>query len=113
MSKYIINNCVIPTIETTRTKYALIILIRNRYFASGIFYQNKCIMHYASQRYAIRKGQGKLQSSCDLNNNGKAKSMGAQSRRQGEIKLREDMQYALQRYYNNDLLACVAICLSS
>ena len=48
------------------------------------------IAHKTSTRYTIRKGQGGSQSSHDSSKN-KAKSVGAQLRREGEKQLREDV----------------------
>jgi hypothetical protein len=68
----------------------VVLLLRSGRFAGGVFQGDRCVTHRAFQRYTVRKGQGKSQSSQD-NSKSKAKSVGAQLRRAGEQSLKEDI----------------------
>jgi len=79
----------------------IVVLIQSGRFASAVFNlqsSNKhtkdttpqMIAHKTSTRYTVRKGQGGSQSSHDQNKS-KAKSVGAQLRREGEKQLRHDV----------------------
>jgi hypothetical protein len=68
----------------------VVLLLRSGRFAGGVFQGDQILTHRAFQRYTVRKGQGKAQSSQD-NSKSKAKSMGAQLRRAGEQGLKEDI----------------------
>lgn len=57
------------------------------------------LTHTTSTRYTVRKGQGGSQSSHDMSKS-KAKSVGAQLRREGEKKLREDVHAAWIKFHN-------------
>ena len=57
------------------------------------------LTHTTSTRYTVRKGQGGSQSSHDMSKS-KAKSVGAQLRREGEKKLREDVHAAWVKFHN-------------
>jgi hypothetical protein len=72
-----------------QNKPVVILLLRSGRFAGGVFQGDVCLTHRTLQRYTVRKGQGKSQSTQD--GNSRAKSMGSQLRRAGEISLREDV----------------------
>jgi hypothetical protein len=71
------------------TQPVMVVLLRSGRLAAAVFSMNTCLAHRASTRYTIRKGQGKAQSTQDGNR--RAKSIGSQLRRQGELALREDV----------------------
>lgn len=75
----------------------LVLSLQSGRFAAAIFHKGDCIQHTTSTRYTMRKGQGGAQSSND-NAKGKAKSMGSQLRRQGEIQLRNDVANAMREW---------------
>lgn len=75
----------------------LVLTLQSGRFAAAIFHKGDCIKHTTSTRYTMRKGQGGAQSSND-NAKGKAKSMGSQLRRQGEIQLRNDVANAMREW---------------
>ena len=75
--------------KTLQTHPVLVILLRSGRLAAAIFNGQTCTAHRVSTKYTVRKGQGKAQSSQDGNR--KAKSIGSQLRRQGELALREDL----------------------
>ena len=75
--------------KTLQTHSVLVILLRSGRLAAAIFKGQTCLAHRVSTRYTVRKGQGKAQSNQDGNR--KAKSIGSQLRRQGELALREDL----------------------
>jgi hypothetical protein len=91
-------------IQTSPT--ILIVLLQSGRFASAVFTLSQqtshnnnnnnnvptliMLAHKTSTRYTIRKGQGGSQSAHDANKS-KAKSMGAQLRREGEKQLRHDV----------------------
>lgn len=78
----------------------IVVLLQSGRFVAGVFTlkttthskvpQLTMIAHKTSTRYTIRKGQGGSQSNHDSSKN-KAKSVGAQLRREGEKQLREDV----------------------
>jgi len=86
----------------------VVLLIRSGRFAGGVFKRDKCLIHRACQRYTIRKGQGKAQSAQD-NSKRKAKSMGAQLRRAGEISLKEDIHETLLSWKSHIESACLVL----
>ncbi|CAB9497009.1 Ankyrin repeat and zinc finger domain containing 1 [Seminavis robusta] len=75
--------------QAAQENHVLVLLLRSGRFAAGIFSKSKCLVHRACQRYTVRKGQGKAQSTQDAK--GRPKSMGAQLRRQGEENLQQDI----------------------
>ena len=74
----------------------VVLLLRSGRFAGGVLVQEKCLQHRACQRYTVRRGQGKAQSSQDGSR--RPKSMGAQLRRQGEVALWQDVKETLQQW---------------
>lgn len=74
-------------------KNVIVLLLRSGRFAAAVFSGGECLKHTSSQRYTVRKGQGKAQSSQDGNR--RPKSIGAQLRRAGEQSLKEDIQTTL------------------
>ena len=91
-----INPTLLPTPPTAASLVSLstcskvlIILLRSGALSHCLF-TNATISHHATKcHYTVRKGQGGSQSSNDKGK-GKANSMGAQLRRDGERKTRED-----------------------
>jgi hypothetical protein len=71
-----------------------VVLLQSGRFACAIYNQGKCIKHTTFSRYTVRKGQGGSQSAMD-NAKGKAKSIGSQLRRAGEVQLRNDVYTTL------------------
>jgi len=92
------------------TNLTLVLLLRSGRFAAAIFHQGTCLKHTTSTRYTARKGQGGAQSSND-NAKGKAKSVGSQLRRSGEIQLRKDVASVLQDW-EQEIRKC-ALCFLS
>ena len=88
----------------------LIILLHSGRFAAAIFNGGKCINHTTSSRYTVRRGQGGSQSAMD-NAKGKAKSVGAQLRRAGEVQLRNDVFTTLSNW-KEDIDDCSLYLLS-
>jgi hypothetical protein len=86
-----------PMSKSNDKNLILILMLQSGRFAAGIFHKGNCIKHTTSTRYTIRKGQGGAQSSND-NSKGKAKSIGSQLRREGEVQLRQDVASALQEW---------------
>jgi len=86
--------------DTPSKSKSLVILLRSGAFASAVF--TNCdaepILHSTKKRYTVRKGQGGAQGSND-SNNGKAKSIGAQLRRDGEKKLWIDVRDTLVKWH--------------
>jgi len=74
----------------------IVLLLRSGRFAAAVFKGPECIQHTSSQRYTVRKGQGKAQSSQDGRR--RPKSMGSQLRRAGEQSLKEDIHATLQEW---------------
>jgi hypothetical protein len=68
----------------------VVLLLRSGRFVGGVFVAGTCVTHRSFQRYTVRKGQGKAQSTQD--NQRRPKSMGAQLRRAGEQNLKEDIE---------------------
>jgi hypothetical protein len=68
----------------------IVLLLRSGRFIGGVFVAGTCVTHRSFQRYTVRKGQGKAQSTQD--NQRRPKSMGAQLRRAGEQNLKEDIE---------------------
>ncbi|KAL3826913.1 hypothetical protein ACHAXA_005993 [Cyclostephanos tholiformis] len=108
----------------------IVVLLRSGRFASAVYAISKpnnsnrddddtskssvvtMIAHNTSTRYTIRKGQGGSQSNHDQSKN-KAKSVGAQLRREGEKKLREDVhdvwrEYRTRGYVSNSICVFVS-----
>ncbi|GKZ01225.1 hypothetical protein MPSEU_001073800 [Mayamaea pseudoterrestris] len=77
-------------------KLILILCVRSGRFAGAVYQRDTCIVHTSSQRYTVRKGQGKAQSTQDGNR--RPKSMGAQLRRAGEQLLKQDIQNTLTQW---------------
>uniref|UniRef100_A0A7S4JVM2 VLRF1 domain-containing protein n=1 Tax=Odontella aurita TaxID=265563 RepID=A0A7S4JVM2_9STRA len=72
----------------------VVLLLSSGRFAGAVFKGDRCVAHRVCTQYTVRRGQGGAQSSMD-SSKGKAKSIGAQLRRAGEIKLREDIKSSL------------------
>ena len=88
---------------------AIVLLLRSGKFAGGVFEGGKCTVHRACQRYTVRKGQGKAQSSQDGKR--RPKSMGAQLRRAGEQGLKEDIHSTIldwKHHFKNAALILVS-----
>lgn len=79
-------------------------------FAGGIFEGKDCLVHKVLHRYTMRAKAGGSQSSFD-SKNGKANSIGAQMRRQGEADLKEDIKKLMSAW--RDLLASASLILGS
>lgn len=79
-----------------QNKPIIVLFLRSGRFAAGVFVGDRCVVHTTSQRYTIRKGQGKAQSAQDSSR--RPKSMGAQLRRAGEVKLNEDVAETLREW---------------
>jgi Bacteroidetes VLRF1 release factor/Vms1-associating treble clef domain len=95
--------------NTSPAKMPVVVLImRSGRFAGGVFEGERCLVHRALQRYTVRKGQGKAQSSQD-NSKRKAKSMGAQLRRHGEQSLKEDIQATLMEWKDYIQRSCLIL----
>ena len=92
------------------SKAVVVITMRSGRFGGGVFVDGKCVSHKTSSRYTTRRGQGGAQSSNDKGK-GKAKSMGAQLRRAGEIALENDVKEACE-LWNAWLLGCALVFLS-
>jgi type IV secretory pathway VirB10-like protein len=95
---YGIDSCakLVKLSESVATQPVIVLLLRSGRFAGGVFCQNKCLVHRTCQRYTVRKGQGKAQSTQDGSR--RPKSMGAQLRRQGELKLWQDIKETMQQW---------------
>lgn len=89
-----------------KSKPIVVLLLKSGRFAGGVFMKEKCVIHRCCTRYTIRRGQGKSQSSND-GGKSKAKSMGAQLRRAGEVALQEDVMETLRNW--SDHLSNAAI----
>jgi hypothetical protein len=96
------NNLLSPTI--------IVVLLRSGRFVSAVYSlttttttntaaEMTMLTHTTSTRYTVRKGQGGSQSNHDMSKS-KAKSVGAQLRREGEKKLREDVHAAWVKFHN-------------
>eukprot|EP00980_Cylindrotheca_fusiformis_P008393 scaffold1775_cov83-Cylindrotheca_fusiformis.AAC.2 len=83
----------LSTALSEKSNMVVVLILQSGRFAGGIFQQDKCIDHKSFQHYTVRKGQGKAQSTQDANK--KAKSMGSQLRRQGEVKLQTEVKELL------------------
>lgn len=88
-------------IGPSHKKPVVVLLLRSGRFAAAAFVGADCVKHTSSQRYTVRKGQGKAQSSQDGKR--RPKSMGSQLRRAGEQSLKEDIHAVLQEWNN----ACI------
>jgi len=86
-----------PMSKSSNKNLILILTLQSGKFAAVIYHKDKCIRHTTSSRYTTRKGQGGAQSSND-NSKGKAKSMGSQLRRAGEVQLRQDVASVLREW---------------
>ncbi|GAX11361.1 hypothetical protein FisN_22Lh031 [Fistulifera solaris] len=75
----------------------VVLALRSGRFAGAVFLEEKCVVHTTSQRYTVRKGQGKAQSSQD-NAGAAPKSMGAQLRRHGEMQLQQDIVQTFKKW---------------
>ena len=109
---YSIDSCtkLLKLSESIVSQPVIVLLLRSGRFAGGVFRQDKCLVHRTCQRYTVRKGQGKAQSTQDGSR--RPKSMGAQLRRQGELSLWQDIKETMQQWkqYLHDtpliLLSC-------
>jgi hypothetical protein len=95
--------------EAVQDHPVVVILLRSGRFAAGIFQKNKCLVHRACQRYTVRKGQGKAQSTQDGSR--RPKSVGSQLRRAGEENLQQDIEKTMQEWKSH--LAKAALVLIS
>ncbi|KAL9185860.1 hypothetical protein ACHAXT_003637 [Thalassiosira profunda] len=85
-------------LQSTSNSTIIVVLLQSGRFAAATFALDtrhnqtamKMTAHKTSTRYTVRKGQGGSQSSHDQGKH-KAKSVGAQLRREGEKQLREDV----------------------
>ena len=86
----------------------IVVLLRSGRFVAAVYSlattnaaatTTTMLTHTTSTRYTVRKGQGGSQSSHDMSKS-KAKSVGAQLRREGEKKLREDVHAAWVKFHN-------------
>ena len=93
-----------------RQQNVFVVLLHSGRFAAAIYNQGQCIKHSTSTRYTIRKGQGGSQSTMD-NAKGKAKSVGSQLRRAGEVQLRNDV-YSTMMNWKQDIEDCSLYLLS-
>ncbi len=75
----------------------VVLALRSGRFAGAVFHADRCVVHTTSQRYTVRRGQGKAQSSQD-NAGAAPKSMGAQLRRHGELQLQQDIVNTLRNW---------------
>ena len=89
----------------------LVVLLRSGRFAAALFSRDVATHHRACTRYTVRKGQGGSQSSND-SSKGKAKSMGSQLRRAGEVSLREDVRKTLVSDWGPAVRGCAALFLA-
>jgi len=88
-----------------------VFLLSGGKFAACIFGASGCLMrHKVLKRYVVRGKQGGSQSSHDKKG-GKAKSIGAQMRREGEKRLAEDVQDLLSSWCE-ELRSCRVILVS-
>lgn len=71
-------------------KWLIVLYSSSGHMAAGVFECGKMTHHRTFHRYTSRKKQGGAQSAHD-NQNGKAKSIGAQIRRQNEIELHKNL----------------------
>jgi hypothetical protein len=96
--------------DTSQQQLITILCLRSGRFAAAVYQQEQCLDHTTSQRYTVRKGQGKAQSAQDGNR--RPKSMGAQLRRAGEQLLKQDVLDTLQRWKEPflDKSALILIC---
>jgi len=72
----------------------VVISLRSGRFAGAVFQKDCCVGHKTIQKYTVRRGQGKAQSSQDGQR--KARSMGAQLRRNGEVELQAELRDVLR-----------------
>ncbi len=93
-----------------RQQKVFVILLHSGRFAAAIYNQGQCIKHTTFTRYTVRKGQGGSQSTMD-NSKGKAKSVGSQLRRAGEIQLKNDV-YSTMLNWKDDIDDCALYLLS-
>ena len=95
------------SIELCQGKPVIVFCLSSGRFAGAVFIGSKCVVHRTSNRYTVRKGQGKAQSSQDSQR--RAKSMGAQLRRQGEIELQNDVRNTLLDWKDHMKAAAVVL----
>jgi hypothetical protein len=74
-----------------KSRHAVLLLSGGRFAACIFGPDGRVEAHKVCRRYVVRGKQGRAQSSHD-NGNGKAKSVGASMRREGEMKLAEDVR---------------------
>lgn len=90
----------LDNLTTSSSSNIIIVLLQSGRFVAAVYKlkttnhskipQLAMLAHKTSTRYTIRKGQGGSQSNYD-SSSGKAKSVGAQLRREGEKQLRQDV----------------------
>jgi hypothetical protein len=96
-----------PSSSPSSAPTVIVVLLRSGRFVSAVFSLTKAkmsktiamtmIAHRTSTKYTVRKGQGGSQSNHDQSKS-KAKSVGAQLRREGEKRLREDVHDAWKEW---------------
>ena len=103
LARYFLHLCA----EISARKSVVILLLRSGSLAAGVFYGAQCTDHRVCQRYTVRKGQGKAQSSQDSKR--RAKSMGSQLRRAGEESLKDDIRSTILDWENHLDQACLIL----
>ena len=78
------------------------------HFAIAIFERDKIIQHKTFHKYIIRAKQGSAQSAHDQKTGGKAKSAGANLRRQNMLHLKQKIQELFQTW-KNEIQRCALI----
>jgi hypothetical protein len=86
----------------------VVLFLRTGRFAGAVFQGPDCVTHRTLQRYTVRRGQGKAQSTQDAQRS-KAKSMGAQLRRAGEVALQQDVTATLMEWNEFIKKACLVL----
>mmetsp|Transcript_20134 Transcript_20134/g.36440 ORF Transcript_20134/g.36440 Transcript_20134/m.36440 type:complete len:596 (+) Transcript_20134:53-1840(+) len=88
-----------------------VLTLRSGDFAGAVFTANDPICHKAIHRYTIRAKSGGSQAAMDSTGK-KPKSAGAQLRRHGEQRLREEIQELLTKKWIAELAACELVFVS-
>ena len=83
-------SCILQSSSPQQQPVVVVLALRSGRFAGAVFQGDTCVVHTTRQRYTVRRGQGKAQSSQD-NAGAAPKSMGAQLRRRGELQLQKDI----------------------
>mmetsp|Transcript_9885 Transcript_9885/g.22120 ORF Transcript_9885/g.22120 Transcript_9885/m.22120 type:complete len:597 (-) Transcript_9885:40-1830(-) len=97
-------------LKTREPKWAVLTL-RSGDFAGAVFTANEPIVHKAIHRYTIRAKSGGSQAAQDSTGK-KPKSAGAQLRRHGEQRLREEIQELLTKKWAAEIAACELVFVS-